>query len=97
MEYTNEVNTVNYKEVVNNDVLYVSETVVSIKTNIDFRAIVIKHNNDFSCYTLLSNNFLFKKTDNKILIMKLNIAPPFAALLFSNLHHSTVKYFVWYA
>ena len=72
MEYTNEVNTVNYKEVVNNDVLYVSETVVSIKTNIDFRAIVIKHNNDFSCSTLLSNNFLFKKTDNKILIMKLN-------------------------
>tara|TARA_R100000808_G_scaffold14669_1_gene34495 strand:- start:975 stop:1730 length:756 start_codon:yes stop_codon:yes gene_type:complete len=72
MEYTNQIDNINYKQIVNNDVLYVGETVVSIKTNIDFKAILIKHKNDFSCSTLLPNSFIIKKTDNKILILKIN-------------------------
>ena len=62
----------NFKRVAYNNYLVISENIISIKTNINFRAISINHANGFSITSLLPNDYLIEKNDNKILILKFN-------------------------
>ena len=72
-----------YKLDINNNLLIIKEDSVSIKTNVNYKAIMLYIRDGFSINSLLPNNYLISKNNKKIMIIPFTNEPELDVDLFN--------------